>query len=68
VAFAASQKTLPVGLVLYDQYFREEYPFAVMPVLAYHVGQLLVDTVFAKQWACDSTWPSPPEPENRSDV
>jgi solute carrier family 10 (sodium/bile acid cotransporter), member 7 len=44
VALACSQKTLPVSLYLYDAYFREAYPLAVVPLLAYHFGQLFVDT------------------------
>jgi sodium/bile acid cotransporter 7 len=48
IAFAASQKTLPVSLMLYEQY-KERFPFAVMPVLFYHVGQLLLDTLIARQ-------------------
>ena len=47
VAFSCSQKTLPVSLYLFDVYFKETYPLAVVPLLAYHVGQLLVDTVIA---------------------
>ena len=51
VAFSASQKTLQVSLVLYDQYFKSPFPFAVMPLLFYHVGQLLLDTLIAKRMA-----------------
>ena len=51
VAFSASQKTLQVSLLLYDQYFMTRYPFAVMPLLFYHVGQLLLDTLIAKHMA-----------------
>ena len=47
VAFSASQKTLPVSLMLYEQYYMGAYPYAVMPVLFYHLGQLLLDTVIA---------------------
>jgi sodium/bile acid cotransporter 7 len=49
VAFSASQKTLQVSLLIYDQYFRDNYPFAVVPLLFYHVGQLMLDTVIAKR-------------------
>jgi sodium/bile acid cotransporter 7 len=49
VAFSASQKTLQVSLVLYEQYFKERYPLAVMPLLFYHVGQLLLDTLIARK-------------------
>lgn len=47
VAFSGSQKTLPVALLLYETYFQASYPLAIVPVLAYHVGQLLVDTPIA---------------------
>jgi sodium/bile acid cotransporter 7 len=47
IAFAGSQKTLPVALYLFDVYFKESYPLAVVPMLAYHVGQLAVDTLVA---------------------
>jgi sodium/bile acid cotransporter 7 len=46
VAFACSQKTLPVALVLFD-YFKERYPLAVVPMVLYHLGQLFVDTFIA---------------------
>ncbi len=49
IAFASSQKTLPVALVLYEQYFKARFPYAVMPILFYHVGQLLLDTLIAKR-------------------
>lgn len=47
VAFAGSQKTLPVGLLVFGSYYRADYPLAVLPLLAYHAGQLLVDTLIA---------------------
>jgi sodium/bile acid cotransporter 7 len=47
VAFAGSQKTLPVGLFLFEAYYRADYPLAVVPLLFYHAGQLLADTVIA---------------------
>jgi len=50
VAFASSQKTLPVSLVLWESYFRD-YPLAVVPLLFYHSGQLIVDTIIAEHWA-----------------
>ena len=49
VAFSASQKTLQVSIVLFEQYFAPDFPFAVVPLLFYHVGQLLLDTAIAKQ-------------------
>ena len=47
VAFACSQKTLPVSLYLFDIYFKENYPLAMVPIVSYHVGQLVVDTLIA---------------------
>jgi sodium/bile acid cotransporter 7 len=50
VAFAGSQKTLPVALMLFDSYFAS-YPLAVIPLVFYHVGQLIVDTMIADKMA-----------------
>jgi solute carrier family 10 (sodium/bile acid cotransporter), member 7 len=50
VAFASSQKTLPVSLVLLDLVFPNR-PLAVVPLLVYHAGQLTLDTVLAERWA-----------------
>ena len=49
VAIAGSQKTLPVALSLFDTYFVAGYPLAVVPLVFYHVGQLLLDTVIAER-------------------
>ncbi len=46
VAFAGSQKTLPVGVLLIDAHFKA-FPLAVVPLLFYHVGQLIVDSLIA---------------------
>jgi sodium/bile acid cotransporter 7 len=55
VAFACSQKTLPVALLVFERYFAD-YPLAVVPLAFYHFGQLLVDTLIADQLA-----PRPPQ-------
>ncbi len=57
VAFAASQKTLPIGIFLAtdptmfgNPHFLEAgigIPFAVFPIMMYHVSQLFIDTVVA---------------------
>lgn len=47
VAIAGSQKTLPVALVLFEDYYKDAYPLAVVPLVFYHVGQLVVDTFIA---------------------
>lgn len=48
VAFSGSQKTLPISLMLFDKYFIKDYPLAVVALLSFHVGQLLLDTVIAE--------------------
>jgi sodium/bile acid cotransporter 7 len=50
VAFACSQKTLPVALYLFEAHFRD-FPLAVVPLVFYHVGQLIVDTFIADNLA-----------------
>jgi predicted Na+-dependent transporter len=47
VAFACSQKTLPVALLLFERYFQQTHPLAVLPLVFYHFGQLIVDTFIA---------------------
>lgn len=53
VALAGSQKTLPVSLVLLELYFRD-YPLAVVPMLFFHAGQLILDTFIADWWAANN--------------
>jgi predicted Na+-dependent transporter len=59
IAFACSQKTLPVALLLFERYFQTAYPLAVLPLAFYHFGQLLVDTFIADALA--------PRPAPRAD-
>jgi sodium/bile acid cotransporter 7 len=47
VAFAGSQKTLPVALLLFERYFQASHPLGVLPLAFYHFGQLLLDTFVA---------------------
>lgn len=47
VAFSCSQKTLPVSLYLFDTYFMN-YPLAIVPMVFYHMGQLVLDTFIAE--------------------
>lgn len=49
VAFSASQKTIQVSLALYDHYFQSAFPYAIVPMVCYHVGQLILDTIIAKR-------------------
>jgi sodium/bile acid cotransporter 7 len=58
IAFACSQKTLPVALLLFERYFQAAYPLAVLPLALYHFGQLLVDTFIADALA-PRTAPAP---------
>jgi sodium/bile acid cotransporter 7 len=50
VAFACSQKTLPVALLVLERYY-PQYPLAVVPLACYHIGQLVVDTFIADRLA-----------------
>jgi len=63
VAFACSQKTLPVALFVFDRYFKEAYPLAVVPLVFYHVGQLVVDTFIAEGLAGKPSGETGPLPE-----
>lgn len=47
VAFSGSQKTLMVGLDIGLQYYGG---LTILPMVVYHVGQLLIDTLFADRW------------------
>ncbi len=49
VAFASSQKTLPVALFLFVHYYQAAYPLGVAALLCFHVGQLILDTFVARQ-------------------
>jgi sodium/bile acid cotransporter 7 len=55
IAFACSQKTLPVALYLFDAYFKNAFPLAVVPMVFYHLGQLVVDTFIAERLASRPT-------------
>ncbi|MBN1851782.1 MAG: bile acid:sodium symporter family protein [Pirellulales bacterium] len=50
VAFAGSQKTLMVGLSVAIQCAPMFGGLVVLPMVAYHVGQLVVDTLVADFW------------------
>ncbi len=50
IAFACSQKTLPVSLLLFQRYYQDLFPLAILPLLFYHVGQLIFDTFLAARW------------------
>jgi solute carrier family 10 (sodium/bile acid cotransporter), member 7 len=50
VAFACSQKTLPVALFLFQEYYQQS-PLAVVPLVFYHGLQLIVDTFIADRLA-----------------
>jgi sodium/bile acid cotransporter 7 len=51
VAFGCSQKTLPVALLVFNEYFIDRFPLAIVPILFFHAGQLLWDTAIAKRLA-----------------
>jgi len=53
VAFAGSQKTLPIGLYIATnpETFGTTHPFAMFPMLLYHTSQLFLDTAIASAWS-----------------
>lgn len=51
VAFAASQKTLPLGVYVAAAFSTLGAPLAVLPMLMYHVSQLFIDTAVADRLA-----------------
>ncbi|MDA1212993.1 MAG: bile acid:sodium symporter [Planctomycetota bacterium] len=53
VAFAGSQKTLPIGILLATDaaIFGKQFPFAVFPMLMFHATQLFVDTAVADRFS-----------------
>jgi solute carrier family 10 (sodium/bile acid cotransporter), member 7 len=54
VAFAGSQKTLPVGLLISETLSRQAgLSFAVFPMLMYHASQLFLDTLIADKFVAD---------------
>lgn len=54
VAFAGSQKTLPVGLLICETLSRQAgLSFAVFPMLMYHASQLFLDTMIADKFVAD---------------
>lgn len=54
VAFAASQKTLPIGVLIAMSFSDRGLPFAVFPMLMYHASQLFIDTVVADRMAANA--------------
>lgn len=57
VAFAGSQKTLPIGLYIATdpQLFGGAHPFALFPMLLYHTSQLFFDTWYASRLAAKAS-------------
>lgn len=51
IAFASSQKTLPIGIYLASEFSAQGLPFAVFPIIIYHASQLFIDTVVADRLA-----------------
>jgi sodium/bile acid cotransporter 7 len=54
IAFASSQKTLPIGILLATDptmFGGAGVPFAVFPMLMYHASQLFIDTTIADRFA-----------------
>jgi sodium/bile acid cotransporter 7 len=51
VAFAGSQKTLPVALYLFETYYASQFPLAVLPLALFQLGQLTADSIIAERLA-----------------
>lgn len=49
IAFAGSQKTLMIGLAIASEFYTQN-PLAILPMVAYHVGQLFLDTAVADRY------------------
>lgn len=62
VAFSCSQKTLPIALLIFNDYFADQFPLAIVSILFYHVGQLLWDTAIARWLRRDGTPHLSPRP------
>lgn len=54
IAFASSQKTLPIGVYIAATLSAAGAPLAVLPMLMYHASQLFVDTAVADRLAAAS--------------
>lgn len=67
VAFAGSQKTLPVGLYIATDpaIFGTAHPFAVFPMLLYHTSQLFFDTAIAGWLARQNAAPAAMQIDNK---
>jgi sodium/bile acid cotransporter 7 len=66
-AFAASQKTLPIGVLVATNphTFGTAYPWAVFPMLIFHTSQLFLDTAIAERLrlTAEPSRTNPPAPE-----
>ncbi len=67
VGFSGSQKTLMVGLVVALEDYGD-FPLAVFPIVAYHVCQLLVDTVIADHLRASERLDAAQPPEKPADA
>ena len=53
--FCGSQKTLPNGIYLWDKYFSAQQPYAAVPLVLYHLFQLVLDTIIATRIGARAT-------------
>lgn len=60
VVFAASQKTLPIGVYVAAAFSSAGAPLAVIPMLMYHASQLFIDTAVADRLAARMPPPANP--------
>lgn len=62
IAFAGSQKTLMIGLAIATEFYTAN-PLAILPMVAFHVGQLFLDTAVADRYmAAEFASAHPEEP------
>ena len=78
IAFAGSQKTLPVGVLIATDAAMlgnpnllgpgQGVPFAVFPMLMYHASQLFIDTIVADRFAASAAREPVETPEEKADL
>ncbi len=45
-----SQKTLTISYLVWAGYFATDYPMALIPPIAYHLTQMIMDTIVAHRF------------------
>ena len=55
-----SQKTLTVSYIVWAGYFSTSFPLAMIPPIAYHLTQMIMDTILAHQFRMEMDNDPPP--------